>query len=319
MNKDLTKTKNLTSIGFVVCASIAYSINDLVFKLFSDTYPLHQMVFVRSLVALLLVTAFIVPLSGGVAALRTQRPLLHLLRGIFVVTSNIALYTGLAILPIADSIAIFYSAPLMITALSVLLLNEKVGWWRWGAVAVGLLGVLLIIKPGFSGFSWGMILPIFAALTYAFIQIMTRWMGATEPAITLFFYNQVVFLAFSATTGLAIGDGAFANPDIPAVDFLFRAWVIPSTEDLLFLILLGALSASGGYMMTQAYRQSLSSLIASFEYVALLFAILWGAVIWDTLPDLLAGCGIALIVGAGLTVALREARLGLRLKKTIPR
>ena len=319
MSNDLSKTKNLTSIAFVICASIAYSINDLVFKLFSDSYPLHQMVFVRSLVALSLVTAFIVPLSGGLKVLRTQRPLLHLLRGIFVVTSNIALYTGLAILPIAESIAIFYSAPLMITALSVLLLNEKVGWWRWGAVAVGLWGVLLIIKPGFSGFSWGVVLPIFAALTYALIQIMTRWMGATEPAITLFFYNQVVFLSFSATAGLAIGDGAFANPDAPAVDFLFRAWVIPSTEDLLLLILLGALSASGGYMMTRAYRQSLSSLIASFEYVALLFAILWGALIWDTLPDLLASCGIALIVVAGLTVALRETRLGLKLRKTIPR
>ena len=98
---------------------------------------------------------------------------------------------------------------------------------------------------------------------------MTRWMGVTEPAATLFFYNQVVFLTFSAMAGIVIGNGEFANPNAPAIDFLFRAWVVPSALDLLLLILLGALSAGGGYMMTHAYRQSVSSLIASFEYVAL--------------------------------------------------
>ena len=319
MIKNLSKTGGLTSISFVICASIAYSINDLVFKLFSETYPLHQMVFVRSLVALLLCTAIIVPLSGGFKILRTQHPFLHLLRGLFIVASNIALYTGLAILPIANSTAIFYSAPLMITALSVIVLKEKVGWWRWLAIAVGLLGVLLIVRPGFSGFNWGVLLPIFAAFTYALLQIMTRWMGVTEPAATLFFYTQVMFLAFSTTAFIAIGDGEFANPDAPAIDFLLRAWVVPSPLELSLLILLGVLSASGGYMMTHAYRQSMSSLIAPFEYVALLFAIMWGALIWNTLPDLLAGYGIALIVIAGLTVAIREARLGLKFRKTMPR
>lgn len=303
---------HLTSIVFVLGASVAFSINDLVFKLFSGTYPLHQMIFFRALVALILCASIIVPLSGGMPSLRTRRPHLHMLRGFFVIVSNICLYTGLAILPIADTIAIFFAAPLMITGLSVVLLGEKVGVRRWLAVVAGLIGMLLIVKPGGSGFTWQTALPIAAALTYAVIQIMTRWMGMTERAVTLFFYNQVVFVLFSIVVGLAIGDGRYADPASPAMDFLFRAWVTPAPWDLAMLVLLGALSAGGGYMMTRAYQQSPSNIVAPFEYVALVMAVVWGFVFWERLPDFAAAAGIVLIVLSGLWIALREARLGIR-------
>ena len=317
-NPGKVKNQNLRSIGFVLCASVAFSINDLVFKLLSGNYPLHQLIFVRSITALILCTAIIVPITGGFAVLRTRRPHFHLLRGVFVVSSNIALYTGLAVLPIADAIAVFFSAPLMITGLSVVLLGEQVGIRRWLAVVLGLFGVFLIMEPGFAGFRPETLLPIAAAFTYAMIQIMTRWMGMTERAVTLFFYNQVVFVVFSLLVGLALRDGRYGNPDSPAVDFLFRAWVWPSVGDMSLLLMLGALSASGGYMMTLAYRQSPSNVVAPFEYVALLMAVIWGWVFWGVLPDLLAGLGIILIIVSGLGVAVREGRLGIRSRRRRP-
>lgn len=306
---------NVKGIVFVLCATVAFSVNDLVFKLFSGTYPLHQMILIRSLVALFLCAVVIVPISGGVSTLRTRRPHLHILRGVFVVSSNIALYSALAVLPIADAIAIFYSAPLMITGLSVALLGAKVGLNRWLAIGLGMSGVLLVVQPGFAEFRWETLIAVFSALTYAMIQIMTRWMGMTERAVTLFFYNQVVFVVFSLCIGLAVGDGKFANPDAPLVDFLFRAWTTPPLLDLAILVLLGALSASGGYLMTLAYRDSPSHVVAPFEYLALLMAVIWGVVIWQTLPNRIAMLGILLIVMSGLWIAWREAKLSINAPK----
>ena len=303
---------HLLSIGFVFTASVAFSVNDLVFKLLSDTYPLHQMMFVRALVALMFCVSIIVPMSGGRAALRTRRPQMHLLRGFFVIISNITLYTGLAFLPLADTIAVFFSAPLMITVLSFAILSEKIGIWRWTAVIAGFLGVLLIMKPANASIGWSTVLPIAAAFTYAIVQVITRWIGLTERAATLFFYNQVIFVTFSAAIGLWVGDGRFATPDNPALNFLLRAWVPISNWDLTMLIILGALSAGGGYLMTRAYQQSPSNLVAPFEYVALIMAVVWGFAFFGRLPDLVASLGILLILASGVGITLREAKLGIR-------
>lgn len=309
MDSSATDRNALSGIVFVLGASLAFSINDLVFKLLSGDYPLHQMIFVRSLVAIVLCVAVIVPLAGGRAVLKTRRPKLHVLRGIFVVMSNITLYTGIAVLPLANTIAIFFAAPLMITALSAVLLKETVGPWRWTAVIVGLLGVVCVASPGLSGTSWYNILPVLAALTYAMVQIMTRWMGVTERPVTLFFYNQAVFVTFSIVFGLSFGAGQFANPSVPALDFLFRAWSEPSSRDLGLLVFLGVLSAGGGYLMTLAYSGQPANLIAPFEYSALVLAVIWGVVFFDEVPGLLQSTGICLIVLSGLGVALRERRI----------
>jgi drug/metabolite transporter (DMT)-like permease len=129
MDRIQINSSNARGILFVLGPSLAFSINDLVFKLLSDAYPLHQMIFIRSVVALGLCAAIIVPLTGGRSALKTHRPLLHLVRGIFVVTSNVILYAGIAV---GRHNSVFCSAPLMITFLSAFLPKEAVGVRRWG-------------------------------------------------------------------------------------------------------------------------------------------------------------------------------------------
>lgn len=302
----------LRPVIFVAAASVAFSVNDLVFKLLSGTYPLHEMMLVRSSVALVLIVLFIRVTRGGLHVLRTKRPGLHVLRGGLMITANAAQYAALAALPLADATAVYYSAPLLITVFSVLLLHEKVGPWRWLAVTTGLFGVTLIVRPGGGAYSGAALLAMLSATVYALSQILTRKIGRTDVALTMTFYGQLALNVCAMIVGLIFAGGALGETGSPAADFLLRRWVWPEATDFLLFVVLGIISAVGGVMMTMAYRDGPPSLVASFEYLALPMSVIWGAVFWGVLPDLISSAGILLILAAGLAVSWREARLGRR-------
>lgn len=299
----------------VLCAlgaSTAFSLNDMGIKFLSGDYPLHQVVLIRASVGLLFTMAIFMPLEGGLRNIRTKRPLTHLLRGLCVVAANMTFFAAIAALPLADAVAIFFVAPLLITVLSVVILKEYVGPRRWVAIFVGLIGVLVIVRPGGAGFQGAAVLPLIAATAYALLHIMTRRLGIAESASTMAFYIQVTFVIVSSAIGLALGDGAYAGTGHPSAEFLLRAWVWPPIGDLLIMAGLGASSATGGYLISQAYRISEAGLIAPFEYVALIMAVFWGYIIWDEWPDPLVWVGIALILASGVYMAMREARAGVK-------
>ena len=235
---------------------------------------------------------------------------MHILRGCTVVVANLTFFAGLASLPLGEATAIFFIAPLLITALSALLLHEPVGIRRWAAVIVGLIGVLVMLQPGQSAFQFAALLPLLAALCYAMLQIMTRVLGTTERASTMAVYIQLCFVAVSLAFGLAAGDGRFVSAESgPQAQFLLRAWVWPPAGDALIMLGLGACSAIGGYLISQAYRLSPAALVAPFEYTALPIAVFWSVLIWGDWPDAATWTGIVLICGAGLFVVHRETVL----------
>lgn len=309
-------TPRPVSLG-ILCAlgaSISFSLNDVTVKLLSGDFPLHQIVFVRAVCALLLTLCLITPLEGGLAALRTRRPLLHALRGGFVVLANSTFFAAIAVMPLADVTAIFFIAPLFITAFSTIFLGEYVGARRWAAVIIGLIGVVIVVRPGGDGFTAVAVLPMIAALAYASLHTMTRVMGLTERASTMAIYIQLTFLVVSAILGLTFGRGDYLHlaGDNGALQFFLRPWIWPPTEDLIRMVGLGAFSALGGYLISQAYRGTEAALVAPFEYTALILSVFWGYVIWAEIPILSTWIGIALILGAGLFIALREAQVGQR-------
>jgi drug/metabolite transporter (DMT)-like permease len=312
---------NLLGIACVIGAATAFTTQDMMVKWLSGGYPLHEIVLVRGLVAMALILGLLVPLEGGYANLRTRRWALHLMRGFAVVVANLAFFAGLATLPLGEATAIFFVAPLFITVLSVFLLAERVGPRRWAAVAVGLAGVAVMLRPGTDAFQWAALLPITAALGYAFLQIFTRKLGMAEKASTMAFYIQVTMLTVSAGFGLAFGNGWLADPDDAHMNFLFRAWVWPGGEDALVMLGIGTLSAIGGYLISQGYRLSEAALVAPFEYVAVPMAVFWSVLLWGDWPDLPAWAGIVLICGAGLYVFYRETVRGRWnvLKRPMPR
>ena len=302
-------------IFFVVLGMTAITVNDMLIKLLSGDYPLHQMIFLRSVIGIVFSLA-LVQLEGGFNILRTDKPLLHLLRGLLLVVSNLSFFTALAILPLADTTALFFVAPLFITLLSIPLLGERVGIRRISAVLVGFAGVLVMQQPWSSeGLGTGerlvLLLPVLAAFTYALCQIMARRLGATAKASALAVYIQGTFILISLGFWIIAGDGRYAEgTDNASLQFLLRPWRRPDVDDGLLFLALGVLSGVIGYSISQAYRLAQPATVAPFEYVAMPLAVLWGWLIWDYLPSAQILVGIILIMGAGLYVFLRERQRG---------
>jgi S-adenosylmethionine uptake transporter len=299
------------AIGFVLLGVLCISVNDMLVKHLSGGYPLHQTVFIRSLVAISASLA-ILQFEGGFAALRTDRPGLHLLRGVLIVFANMAFFSALATLPLADATALFFVAPLFITILAIPLLGETVGARRLGAVAVGFLGVVVMTRPGAEGLAFDralLLLPVLAALAYAGMQILTRRLGVASPASAMAIYIQGTFIAVSLLFWAIAGDGRFAEGlENESARFLLRAWVWPEAADWPLFGLLGVMSAVIGYSLSQAYRSAEAAVVAPFEYTALPLSIFWGWAVFGELPDLWGLAGIGLIGGAGVYVFLRERR-----------
>jgi len=290
-------------------ASAAFTLNDVAIKSLSGDYALHQVILIRSTLALIATLAVIMPLTGGWAQIRTSRPVLHLVRGGFVVAANLSFYTALAAMPLAEATAIFFISPLILAGLSVLVLGETVGPLRWVAIGVGFVGVIIIIQPGGSAFQPVSLLPLVSAACYAATHIMTRKLGLRESAATLAFYIQLTFCIFSVTVGLALGDGWLDRGDQgAAIAFLTRAWVWPPLADWPVFLLAGLGAAVGGLLISQAYRLCEAALVGSLEYIALPMAIVWGCAIFGEWPAPAAWAGIVLILGAGLSMIWRETR-----------
>ncbi len=299
------------AIAFVLFGVLCISFNDMLIKQLSNGYPLHQIVFFRSFIAVLITLVFL-QFEGGFAALHTERPWLHVLRGILIVISNMAFFLALAVLPLADVTALFFVAPLFITLLSIPLLGEKVGPLRLGAVVVGFVGVVIMQRPweGDDTLTVSrivLLLPVLAAFTYALNQLMTRKLGVQAPASTLAIYIQGTFVVVSVAFFLVAGDGRFADQFTnPSMEFLLRAWLWPKEGDLVILIGLGVNGALIGYCLSQAYRLADAATVAPFEYIGLPMAVFWGLVIFGDLPTWEIWTGIALILASGLFVFFRE-------------
>lgn len=300
------RSTTLIGILLAISGSAIFSINDLAIKALSTGYALHQVILTRSLISLIFVLGFMSLTGTRLRQLRTTRLRGHLLRVGFVMLSNIAYFLGLAALPLADAVAIAFVSPLVVTLLSTLVLGEQVGPRRWAAVGVGLLGVIVMMRPGAGALQPAAILVLLSACSYAATHMMTRRLKDTESAATLNFYVQIGFICVSCTFGLTVGDGHLAGSANPSLAFLFRPWIWPPMADWPWFLATGLAVAIGGLMISQAYRLCAAAVIAPFEYAAMPLAILWGVVIFGQWPDLTAWIGIALICGAGLYTLWRE-------------
>lgn len=300
------------AIALIIAGMVFITVNDSLIKALGGDYPLHQMVFIRSAIGIVF-SLVILQFEGGFAALRTATPGLHLLRGLLVVISNMLYFAALATMPLADAVALFFIAPLVITILSVLVLGESVGIHRVGAIIVGFMGVLVMMRPGTGGDvefeRWTVILPLLAATAYAGMQVMTRKLGVFSTASALAVYIQGVFLMVSLGFYLVAGDGRFAEGvEQDSLVFLLRAWVWPTPQDWPLFILLGCMSGAIGYLLSASYKMGNAATVSSYEYTALPMAILAGWMVFGEVPDLWVLAGTVLIAGSGIYVFMRERR-----------
>ena len=301
----LNNAKHL-SIICIIIAQVFFTTLDMAIKFLSGDYALHQITLIRAIVSILFTLLVLVPIDGRFKYLLSKRLGLHLIRGFGIVVANLCFFTALVNIPLAETTAIFFIAPLLITLLSVFLIGEKVELKSWIAVFVGFLGVIVMFRPDLGVFNAAYLLPVVAALVYSLVQIATRIMGEAEKASTMVFYIQLNHILFSGIMGIIFGDGSFADQSQPINYYLFRAWVIPTGQDLMIMLGIGLLGGLGAYFISNAYRISKAGIIAPFEYVAIPFSIFWSIIIFGDWPDKVTFLGIFLIAGSGLFVVYSE-------------
>lgn len=282
----LRRDNGLLGIGIMLLATIFLSAGDAASKYLAAQVPALHIVWLRyatSAVFLLAILAW----QGRSATLRTRRAGMHLLRGIGLIGSSILFVSSLKYLPIADATATSFVAPLFVTALSIPLLGESVGWRRWLATIIGLVGVVIVVRPGGAGFQLASLLPIVSALSWAFSLIITRLMSGTESPIATVTYSTV-FGALLTTLLLPLH------------------WTDPTLEIALVGLFIGAVSTAGHWLVIVAFRFAGASLLAPFSYIQLLWATVSGYLLWAALPDLWTYVGAVIIAASGLYTAHRE-------------
>jgi drug/metabolite transporter (DMT)-like permease len=291
----------LKAISFLIAGVFVFSLQDAIIKWISGNYPVHEIVFIRSVFAVIPIL-LIAQLEGGFQLLRTRHYGLHIIRAFLMFVAYMSFYLSLAALPLAETVSLFFSAPLFITILSVTLLREKVKIGGWIAVLVGFFGVIVMLKPGAKMINPAGLLAILSAFVYATGSILTRRLGKTESGVALAFYPTIMYILFSTIVGIVLSPGVVAQKSHPSLVFLFREWQLPSQGDLFLLILIGLIAAMGFYFLSQAYRLAQPSTIASFEYTAVPLSVVLGYIFWKDIPGPQSIIGIMLIVGSGLYI-----------------
>jgi drug/metabolite transporter (DMT)-like permease len=283
------------AVLLVLGAAAVYSVSAALVKALGTSVPLAQLVFCRNLFAIPILLPLLLR-SGGVAALRTARPGLHAIRLAAGLAGMFGAFYGYAHLPLATVTALGFTMPLFLTLLAIPLLGDRVGLRRGTAVAVGFLGVLLMTNPAGGGradlLAMGVVL--LSAVGWAVAMITIRRMGATgERNVTIVLW----FALGSATISAFVA--------IPG-------WIWPSPAQWMLLAGVGAVSALAQIMMTEGYRRGEPTLLAPFEYSAILWTTVAGALLWAEWPDGWDFAGMAVLIGSGLYIWRREVALGIR-------
>lgn len=298
-------------ILFAVFAIALISVQDLIIKLVSSSsIPIHQMMVIRYVLALTMF-GWLVVLVSSYDGLKTKHLGKHLLRGGLAFGSGLSYYLALAVMPQAETVAIFFSAPLFLTVFSVVLLGEKVDRHRVYSVILGFVGVLIMVRPGGDVFNPMTLLVVVAAMCYALSMLLARAMGTTESAVNMSFYAMVCNLAGAiAVAGLLYAGALNGLKSYESFEFLTRSWVMPEGPVWLAVGAVALITVLSFHFITQAYRIAQPSLLALFEYSTMLWAILWGITFFNHYPDRFTMIGIALVVIAGIYTMLWEHRAG---------
>ena len=287
-------------IASLIAGLGALASQDVVFKLMSGRYSAFEILFLRGCFTLL-VLRFALFVLRCPEPLRTGRLGTQYLRGGLLCGSLTCYYLALSVMPLLDTVAIFFTAPLVATALSPWLLGERVSFGQWGAVMLGFLGVLVMTGPVTGTFQAGVGFAVCAAVLYALSNVVARSLGRTDRAATTAYYTVFMYLAVSALGVVAV---EMVGVEMRAGEVVVsRVWRDPDWFDLGLLAASGIAVAIGFFCLAQAYRLAAIPVLAPFEYTSLLWAGILGYLIWEDEPTWLTLIGAALIAGSGWYVA----------------
>jgi drug/metabolite transporter (DMT)-like permease len=281
-------SENQLGFLYMFMSVCAFSIMDLIVK-WSDLYPLGQVLFFRGFFGLVFYF-FIIPRERLKNFYYTKRTGLHFLRCLFGLIALISIFIALRNLPLATVVSISFAAPIFTTIFSIFFLSEKVGMYRWLAVIVGFIGIIVITEPGFSPLNIYFVYPIIFCLGLSYVAIAIRQLSTTEPI-------WLIALNFSAAITMV---SFFTIP---------FGWIMPDIKDLILLSFIGIFGGVANLWLSQSYKFSEVSLVTPLKYLALVFAIIFGYFIWNEIPSIKTLAGAFLVIISSIIIFRREVTL----------
>lgn len=285
---------------FKLASTIAFAFMLTLIKLVSGRVPPGEMLFFRSFFGIVPVVVYLVALGVFPASLATMRPLGHVRRSIVGTASMFSWFTAVTYLPLPDATAISYSGPLFGVCLAALVLHERVRSFRWAAVGIGFLGVMIVLSEQVGdfdlGFQGGRAIGAACALASAMLgavaAVTVRELTATETTGAIVFYFLACGSAFSFVT-LPFG------------------WVVPSLSDATMLVFAGLFGGVGQVLMTQSYRLAEASVIAPLDYINMVWIVIISYLVFGDVPTAVVLAGSLVVIASGVFVVWRERRLGI--------
>lgn len=280
----------LAGIGLMTAGIFLFAVNDALGKWLVATYSVGQVLLIRSFAAMFLLAPFIWRDRATFA--QAPRWDMQALRAVLATAEVALFYWGVMYLPLADVMAYYLAGPIFVTAIAGAFLGERIGWRRWTAVSVGFLGVIVCLRPGSAALSWPALIALAGSFTFSLSMIATRALRGTSDTVLV-----------TSQTVAALVLGAVMSP---------FAWVTPPPRDLALLGLLGMVAMTAHVCVNRSLKLAPASTVVPYQYTTIVWAVLFGYLVFEEVPDVFMLAGAAIIIGAGLFIFLRERRLARR-------
>ena len=296
---------NPKGILFILTGMALFSIQDSLIKYIFEDAALYELYFGRTLTALILLALYL-KITSQKLVMKTYYPLLTTVRVICFFFGFSFFYISLTYMSLAMANALFFSSPFFISILAIVFLGEKVGIRRWLAITAGFLGVYIVLNPNFENFDYTKLAPVACALFYAISMTITKITSEKDSVFSQMFHLYIGAIGISIIFFIFTGKGQFNTFSDPTLQFILREWFTNSTSSWPFIIIMGLVASLSFYFVFSAYSIASPSVVSLFEYSLIIWAIIIGYLLFNDIPTVRTFIGVALIIGAGVYIYIRE-------------
>ena len=302
MNKIQNNTKGII---FILLGMATFSIQDALIKFIYNDSALYELYFGRTLAAIILLVGYL-KFSNKKINLKTHYPLLTTIRVICFFFGFSFFYISLTYMTLATANALFFCCPFFVSILAIVFLKEKIGIKRWSAIITGFIGVYIVLNPNFDNFNYMKLAPVACALCYAISMTITKVTSDKDNVYTQMLHLYIGAIIISILFFIFTGKGQFNNFNDPTFQFIFREWFSNPSYAWPFIISMGLISVLAFYFILNAYSIASPSVVSLFEYSLIIWAILIGYFLFDSVPSIRTLFGATIIIIAGIYIYLRE-------------
>ena len=296
---------NPKGILFILTGMALFSVQDSLIKYIFEDTALYELYFGRTLTALILLALYL-KVTSQKLVMKTYYPLLTTVRVICFFFGFSFFYISLTYMSLAMANALFFSSPFFISILAIVFLGEKVGIRRWLAIIVGFLGVYIVLNPNFENFDYTKLAPVACALFYAISMTITKITSDKDSVYSQMFHLYIGAIGISIIFFIFTGKGQFNTFSDPTLQFILREWFTNPTYSWPFIIIMGLVASLSFYFVFSAYSIASPSVVSLFEYSLIIWAIIIGYLLFNDIPTVRTFIGVALIIGAGVYIYIRE-------------